>query len=182
MASLARVWEVQHNSFKPFPCGIVIHPIIDACIQLHDDKGVRAEQIESVHARVHHLVLELTGKKTPRDGLEGKFSVYHGAAVGLVLGRATPAEYEDGVVNDPVVVDVRDRVTATVDKDVRSDEAVVEVRLKGGRVVRKRVEHAVGSLEVPMTMAQLTGKFCGAVCAGAGEGGGGEGERGVLEG
>ncbi|EXK46457.1 hypothetical protein FOMG_00176 [Fusarium oxysporum f. sp. melonis 26406] len=25
-------WEILRNSFKPFPCGIVIHPVIDACI------------------------------------------------------------------------------------------------------------------------------------------------------
>lgn len=35
IASLGQVWETEKNSFKPFPCGIVVHPIIDACIQLH---------------------------------------------------------------------------------------------------------------------------------------------------
>lgn len=30
-------WEVLRNSFKPYPCGIVIHPVIDACEQIHRD-------------------------------------------------------------------------------------------------------------------------------------------------
>ena len=36
--------EVTRNTYKPFPCGIVIHPTIDACIQLrneHRSDGVR---------------------------------------------------------------------------------------------------------------------------------------------
>lgn len=28
-------WEIEENSFKPFLCGIVIHPAIDGCIRLH---------------------------------------------------------------------------------------------------------------------------------------------------
>jgi 2-methylcitrate dehydratase PrpD len=54
--------------------------------------------------RVHSLVLELTGKKEPKDGLQGKFSVYHGCAAGLIYGRAGEEEFHDAVVNDPRVV------------------------------------------------------------------------------
>jgi 2-methylcitrate dehydratase PrpD len=31
---LGETYEVTRNTYKPFPCGIVIHPTIDACIQL----------------------------------------------------------------------------------------------------------------------------------------------------
>ena len=48
---------------------------------------------------MHSLVLELTGKKTPADGLEGKFSVYHGCAAGLIFGRAGEDEYADEIVD-----------------------------------------------------------------------------------
>ena len=78
--SLGRVWEITKNAYKPFPCGIVVHPIIDGCIQLHEQfqaKGENISSIRSVHLRVHPLVLELTGKETPQDGLQAKFSVFH---------------------------------------------------------------------------------------------------------
>ena len=39
-------------------------------------------------SRVHPLVLELTGKKTPQTGLESKFSVYFAAALAIVRGSA----------------------------------------------------------------------------------------------
>ncbi|MBU3739708.1 MAG: MmgE/PrpD family protein, partial [Rhodoferax sp.] len=71
---LGQRFEISFNAYKPFACGIVIHPSIDACAQLRE-RGVRPEQVERIDLRVHSLVLELTGKKEPQDGLQGKFSV-----------------------------------------------------------------------------------------------------------
>jgi 2-methylcitrate dehydratase PrpD len=85
---LGESWEVALNTYKPFACGIVIHPIIDGCIQLRNEHKLNAADIESVALKVHPLVLELTGKKTPHVGLEGKFSVYHSAAVPSSAARA----------------------------------------------------------------------------------------------
>ncbi|PQE31603.1 hypothetical protein CJF32_00010477 [Rutstroemia sp. NJR-2017a WRK4] len=155
-------WEILRNSFKPFPCGIVIHPIIDACSQLHRDMGnsrLDAKDIKSVHARVHPLVLELTGKKKPKDGLEGKFSVYHGAAIGLIYGKGTPNQYEDHVVQDPEVIAIRERVDAEADSNLGADEAILTITMKSGKVLEKHVQHAVGSVEVPMDDEMLRQKF-----------------------
>jgi 2-methylcitrate dehydratase PrpD len=155
-------WEILRNSFKPFPCGIVIHPVIDACIQLHVEltrEGHSPAQIKSVTAQVHPLVLELTGKKTPKDGLEAKFSVYHSGACGLLLGKATPSEYEDNVVLDPAVITIRDRITANIDSSIAADAAKVSVELQSGEVFTKYVEHAVGSRVNPLSDEKLREKF-----------------------
>lgn len=155
-------WEILRNSFKPFPCGIVIHPVIDACAQIHQDmakEGLKAEDIESVHALVHPLVLELTGKKTPKDGLQGKFSVYHGGACGLIFGKATPSQYEDSVVQDIKVIAVRDRIQADIDQSLGADETKVVVTMKDCRKLDKHVVHAVGSMEVPLDEKRLQEKF-----------------------
>ncbi|MBI3067826.1 MAG: MmgE/PrpD family protein, partial [Betaproteobacteria bacterium] len=77
---LGETFELASNSYKPFACGVVIHPIIDGCIRLRNEHNPAAELIESIALRVHPLVLELTGKQAPQTGLEGKFSVYHAAA------------------------------------------------------------------------------------------------------
>ena len=167
-------WEIEKNTFKPFPCGIVIHPIIDACIQLHnqyfssssynsDTEHFNPSNIVQVSLRVHTLVLDLTGKKLPRNGLEAKFSVYHGAVIGLLFGAATPAQYDDNVVMQSDVVEFRSKVTAEVDDKVSSDEAYVTVVVhdKNGKEVKleKHVEHAVGSFANPMSDEELSSKF-----------------------
>jgi 2-methylcitrate dehydratase PrpD len=158
---LGEAWEISLNTYKPFACGIVEHPAIDGCIQLRNEYPLQPEAIESVALKVHPLVLELTGKRAPQTGLEGKFSVYHSSAVAIIHGAAGEAQYSDEVVRDPRVVALREKVTATVEKGVHEDQVHVAIRLKNGKVLEKTVEHAVGSLERPMSDADLEAKFRG---------------------
>jgi 2-methylcitrate dehydratase PrpD len=159
---LGERFELSFNTYKPFACGIVIHPSIDAAVQLRE-RGVTPAQVERIELRVHSLVLELTGKKEPRDGLQGKFSVYHGVAAGLIFGRAGEQEFDDGIVNRPDVVALRGKVQATVDDSIDEAAALMTAVLTDGRRIEIRVEHAVGSLERPMTDAQLDAKFAALV-------------------
>jgi 2-methylcitrate dehydratase PrpD len=160
---LGERYELLANTYKPFACGIVIHPTIDGCIQLRDEYGLVPEQIASVALRVHPLVLELTGKTAPATGLEGKFSVYHAAAVALVEGAAGEPQFSDRAVTDPTVVALRGKVHAEIDPALAADAARVTITLTDGRVLEKVVEHAIGSLARPMTNADLEAKFHGLV-------------------
>jgi 2-methylcitrate dehydratase PrpD len=158
---LGKTFEITLNSYKPFACGIVIHPAIDGCVQLKREHRLTGAEIEKVELTVAPLVLELTGKRNPQVGLEGKFSVFHSCAVALLHGAAGEKEYSDAMVRDPKVIALRDRVEAKIDPKFRDDEVYVRVLLKDGRVVEKYVEHAIGSKEVPMTDKQIEEKFRG---------------------
>jgi 2-methylcitrate dehydratase PrpD len=160
--ALGERFEISFNTYKPFACGIVIHPSIDACVQLRE-RGITAEDVERIDLRVHALVLELTGRRTPKKGLEGKFSVYHGCAVGLIHGRAGETEFTDEVVNDPRVVALRDRVHATVDPAIHEDAVKLTARLRDGRTVDLSIDHAIGSMERPLSDEALEAKFAGLV-------------------
>jgi 2-methylcitrate dehydratase PrpD len=161
LGGLGTRYEAALNSYKPFACGIVIHPAIDACIQLRKEHALAAAQIERIDLRVHPLVLELTGKKTPQTGLDAKFSVYFAAAVAIVRGAAGIAEFSDEAVRDPVIVGLRDRVTATIDPSMAQDQVRAVITLKDGRRLEKYIEHAIGSVARPMSDADLEAKFRG---------------------
>jgi 2-methylcitrate dehydratase PrpD len=157
---LGEEFDLRINTYKPFPCGIVNHPTIDACIQLHDAHGTAPGDIAAVRLQVAPLVLDLCNQKDITVGLQGKFSVYHGAAVGLVRGRAGLDEYTDEAVNDPDVAGVREKVTATADDpSVTEDGVHVEVQLTSGEVLDVRLEHSLGNLARPMSDEQLDAKF-----------------------
>jgi len=159
-SELGSRFEISFNAYKPFACGIVIHPSIDACAQLRE-QGVRPEQVERIELKVHSLVLELTGKKEPADGLQAKFSVYHGCAAGLTFGRAAEEEFADDIVNRTDLVALRRKVVATVDDAIAEASADVTAVLSDGRRIHVFVEHAIGSLAKPMSDAQLEAKFHG---------------------
>lgn len=173
LAELGKTWEIEKNSFKPFPCGIVCHPAIDAAIQCHEEltrtHGLDPREIIKFSLRVHPLVVELTSKKEPKDGLEAKFSVFHGCAVGLLYGKAGPAQYADDVVTSTEVMTLRDKVHIEADTSLAADEAYLSLEHSNGKMLEKHVTHAVGSLQVPMTDEQLTAKFIDQVSLVAGE-------------
>jgi len=156
---LGQHWESALNTYKPFACGIVIHPSIDGCVQLRNQHNLKPEQIEKVLLKVHSLVIELTGKKTPKKGLEGKFSVYHSCTAGLIYGKAGEHEYSDEVVQDPVVIALRDKVEAVIDDSIDEAAADITVLTKDGKQHHILIEHAIGSLERPMSNEQLKAKF-----------------------
>jgi 2-methylcitrate dehydratase PrpD len=158
-----RSYEITLNTYKPFACGVVIHPAIDACIQLRNEHHLTADQIERIDLGVHPLVLELTGKKTPTTGLEAKFSVYFAAALAVVRGAAGMREFSDQNARDPQLIALRDKVTATIDPAIKEEQVRAAIVLKDGRTLRKQIDHVVGSLERPMSDADLEAKFMGLV-------------------
>ncbi|KAF2972467.1 hypothetical protein GQX73_g1138 [Xylaria multiplex] len=170
---LGEIWEIEKNTFKPFPCGIVLHPTIDAAMQLHkeaiqQDKDISS--VKSINLQVNSQVLILTGKTNPTTGLEGKFSVNHAAAVGLLYGEATPTYFTDEAVTNATVVEFRKKVNVTVnDERFAKDQAMVTIEFSDGSTLEKHIEHAIGSLENPLTDADLKKKFLDQVSRRIGE-------------
>jgi len=161
--ALGRRFEISFNTYKPFACGIVIHPSIDGCSQLAAAHRLTADDIERIDLVVHPLVLELTGKTSPRTGLEAKFSVYHACAAGIMFGQADETEFSDEVIKRPDVIALRERVHAVVDARIDEASADVTVTMNDGQMHHVFVEHAIGSLERPMSDEDLARKFHGLV-------------------
>jgi 2-methylcitrate dehydratase PrpD len=154
-------WEILNNSYKPFACGLVVHPVIDGCIQLRDANGLTPDMIDRIEVAVHPRVMDVTSIKDPKTGLEGKFSVYHAAAVAVVEGAAGERQFSDEVVRAPAIAQLRARVLATIDPGLGKAQARVTILLKDGDRLAVFVEHAVGSVENPMSDRMIEDKFRG---------------------
>ncbi|MBV8209177.1 MAG: MmgE/PrpD family protein [Burkholderiaceae bacterium] len=154
-------YEALLNTYKPFACGVVLHPAIDAAIQLRNRHGLRAEDIERIELRVHPLVLELTGKTAPATGLDGKFSVYHAVAAAIIDGAAGPKQFSDSAVREPSVIALRAKVAPTADPSIEPEQVDCRIVLRDGRTVHQRIEDATGSAASPLTDEALEVKFLG---------------------
>lgn len=131
-----------------------MHPTIDAAIYLRNEtlsQSLSIKDIDTVQLRVNPEVLILTGKKEPQTGLEGKFSIYHAAAVGLVYGEARPTQFTDAVVKDSTVISLRNKVTATEDEGVFPSEAYVTLTFKDGTTLQStsNMPRAVFRIHLP---------------------------------
>jgi len=159
---LGKEFEISNNTYKPFACGVVMHATIDGCIQLHNEARLKAGEIDRVDLKVHPLVMQLTSKKSPQTGLEGKFSMEFSLASILVLRRAGLAEYSDEVVNRR---DIQEAI-AKMDYTVFSDEEAeangwhlwttfLDLTLKDGRTLSARADYAKGSAAIRQRVQRL---------------------------
>jgi 2-methylcitrate dehydratase PrpD len=150
--------EMLANRYKPYPCGIVIHPVIDACRELRTQIPDGAS-ISRVRLLVNPLVLTLTGKRTPRTALESHVSAFHWAAVALLEDAPGLAANGDACLADAAVAALRERIEAEADADMGKAQARVQVTLADGTMLETYVEHARGSQMRPMSDAELDAKF-----------------------
>jgi 2-methylcitrate dehydratase PrpD len=156
---LGERYEILLNTYKPHACGVVVHPVIDGCIELREAHAIEPGQVAAVVLRVHPLALKLAGISEPRGGLESKWSAHHSAAVALVDGAAGERQYTDERVHDPAVARLRGKVTAEADASLREDEARVKIVLVDGQSWERHVEHAAGSTGNPLSDQALDAKF-----------------------
>lgn len=147
------------NGFKPYACGVVTHPTIDGIRQLARAHHLIPTEVAEIETRVHPLVLELTGKRSPRTGLEGKFSIYFCAAIAMIEGNAREAQFTDENVVRPDVTAMMDRVRVVVDPSLREGQSMVTIRTVDGRELNQRVEAAQGTPGNPVPDDELQEKF-----------------------
>jgi 2-methylcitrate dehydratase PrpD len=154
-------WEILNNSYKPFACGLVVHAVIDGCLQLRTAHRLTPDAIDRIDVDVNPRVMMLTGIKEPTSGLEGKFSVYHAAAVALVEGAAGERQFSDESVHARATAELRRRVFPSVDPEIGKVQARVTITLKNAMRVAVFVEHAMGSIKKPLSDAAIEQKVLG---------------------
>lgn len=159
-AGLGHEFSLRDNAYKPYACGIVVHPTIDGCSQIRAEHAPTPGAIEAVRLRVAPLVLDLCNKRDlEHRALKSKYSIYHAAAIGLVRGKGGIQEFTAEAVADPDIARVRDRTTATADSAVTEDQVAIEVELAGGEVLELFVEQSLGNVHRPLSNVQLEDKF-----------------------
>lgn len=156
---LGQSFELMRNAYKPFPSGIVTHAAITGALELARAQAPAPDTIAAVRLVVHPLCLALCGRRTPKNAVEGTFSVYHWVAVALIERAIGIRHYSDAVVRDAKVAALRDRIEARSDPDYGKDEADIEIVLRDGSVLCRHVEHAMGASERPPSNAELTAKL-----------------------
>jgi 2-methylcitrate dehydratase PrpD len=157
-AGLGEGWLIETNGHKPYACGVVLHPLIDAVIAIRNRDKVDPRTVSEIELRVNPLVLSITGVVEPSTGLQSKFSTVHSAAVALIDGAAGVVQYSDAKAADPQVSALRRKVKPVADETLRKDEAYAAVTI-GGQRHEIHVAHASGTADNPMSDSAIEIKF-----------------------
>ncbi len=151
-------WEFRRNTYKPYPAGIVVHSVIDACLALRTRLQIGASDVAHVFVTGSPLLLARADRQVKNER-DARVSIQHCAAVAFALGRAGVAEFSSAVVLDPTITALRAHVHASVDPQMPVGACSVRVETVDGRTDSSRVTFARGSAELPLLDADLEAKF-----------------------
>jgi 2-methylcitrate dehydratase PrpD len=150
---------VLGNAYKPYPCGIVIHSAIDACLELVRGHKPNPDDIAEVAFDVTPGALALCWRRLPDSELEAQVSLYHWLAATLIHGEATVTQAQIACIQDPRVRELQSRLNATSSPALAIDQAKATMRMRDGTTHSASIEHGVGSLVKPMSDDALSTKF-----------------------
>ncbi|SHH11832.1 MmgE/PrpD family protein [Pollutimonas bauzanensis] len=157
---LGKEWEIGKVAYKPYPCGVVLNPVLDACLALSARIGMRRlEAIASIELTSHPLLRQRTDRPNVRTGRESQVSAQHAVPVALLRGAAGLEAFSDEAVNDPALRALGPLVRFHDDETYSIDSAKVVLRFHDQPPEQEFVRVARGSLERPLTDAELETKL-----------------------
>jgi 2-methylcitrate dehydratase PrpD len=159
LADLGTRWEIARNGYKPYACGVVLHPILDAMVSLGEQCALAPDAIAGIEARVHPIAVRITGLGDPKTGLQSKFSIYHAGAVAYLDRGAGIAQFSDARASAPDVVALRGKIEVTTDESFRKDQAQATLVTTSGERIEAHIAHASGTVDNPMSDRAIENKF-----------------------
>lgn len=156
---LGERFELLALTFKPYPCGIVIHPVIDACLALSSTPGLGSDAIEDIELQVAPIAASLADRPHPDSVFAAQVSLQHWAAASLLQGRAGLAQAGAEAIEDPDIAQVRGRCRVTPRADLAPDAATVILRLAGDVRRQIGITHCLGSIANPFGGDGVARKF-----------------------
>jgi 2-methylcitrate dehydratase PrpD len=166
MDELGNRWEYPNTSFKPYPCGHVVHGHLDCMSQLYED-GLRAEQVKSITCPIAEWMIPVMCeprqvKLRPATDYHAKFSFPFTLAAMLTFGRLDVKAFSDENINSPSLLALTEKITHVPDptaNDPTRFKGWVQVETTDGRKLECIINDNWGSVYNPMTPNQVKQKF-----------------------
>jgi len=166
LEELGRSYELIDNGLriKPYPCGGLTHPAIDAVLEFRAQHGITADMVESIDVAVAKHTFDRIIFRVPQNGLQGKFCMPYLLSRALIDGKLFLDAFTDAAVRDQNVLRLAERVQMRPDASLKptasgSRPCKVTIRLRSGESYSRQVDYAKGSREFPMTPDELKEKF-----------------------
>jgi len=152
-------------SIKPYPCGILTHPSMDAMLSIVTENNIRPDDIREVILYAGSNILNPIRYTTAHNELEAKFCLPFLLAAVAISRKAGVHEFTDEFVNAPQTQALMKRIRTAFDPEIETKgwdkiRSRVEVILNSGRkIIKEADERYRGGPENPMTDEELQSKF-----------------------
>jgi len=156
-------------SLKPYPCGSLGHPSMDAMLKLVLAHDVKPHEVRAIRLRAGSNILNPLRYAIAHSELEAKFCPAFMLSSIVLRRKAGIHEFVDEFVKSSPVQDMMKKASTVRDPAIEARgfdkmRSIVEVDLTDGRTLAQEADERYrGGPERPFTREELRGKF--AECA-----------------
>ena len=163
---LGEHWQIEEVSYKPFPSGRATHGGLDGLVQLRQQHGFGAEDVDGMRLYAPPLILSLIGRRA-EYGMTAAYARLCGAwtlACCARDGTLSARHFDAGILADRALYDLADRIEV-LPGDEQDPNAMVpqrlEVGLKSGELLRIDLPQVLGSPDRTLDRPERLAKFHG---------------------
>ena len=152
---------------KIHPCCASVHTAVDALLFLKEKYRFESDHVENIDVLVNRVSYDNLRYADPKTDTEARFSMQWAIALALLQGHLTLADFTPAALNRRKVrawlPRIRMRHTRPghehPSKENGREPALTTVRLKDGRTLERYAQRPKGTLQIPLTDAELQAKF-----------------------
>ncbi|MDO8957325.1 MAG: MmgE/PrpD family protein [Deltaproteobacteria bacterium] len=164
-SGLGKKFEAEDVVLKPYSCCGSLHSTIDATRALAQTHKIKLQEVAKI--RVHNsqvVKLQCGFEYEPMGPLQAQMSLQYCTAISLLDGQVLVDQFKEERLADPKVIDLARRVEFVLDPEIDAIyperfASKVEIVLKDGQSLWRRVDYPKGSPENPMTTDEIEDKF-----------------------
>ena len=152
-------------SIKPYPCGVLGHPTMDAMRRLVINNDVQPDQITAIRVRAGSNILNPLRYPIANNELEAKFCPAFMVGAIALRRKAGIHEFTDEFVQSAPVQAMMRKVERVLDPEIEAKgwekiRSTVEVDLAGGKTLLEHADERYrGGPDLPFTREELHEKF-----------------------
>lgn len=154
-------YAIMEVAFKPHAACRYAHGPIDIAQRIHNEHGVSLDQVESATVYMSALSIRQSSKPKVTNLNAAMGSTEFSIALALSRGSNGLQDYWSGYNEKELHKAAADKVRLVPEPEfgVGGRQAIVEVKVAGGKVFRYRQEEPKGEPNHPMSDAEMESKF-----------------------
>ncbi len=166
---LGERWETENISIKPYPSCRCTHPVIDAALELREEMtasgidpktALESGSIYLPPPSYGQIGRDFTIRGNPT--VDAQFNAQYTAALTFIHGKPRLADFEaERIVEREEISALAGRFRSVeFDRENSGLSPIeMEIRLTGGKTLKRRIEYPTGSPEKPISGEALMEKF-----------------------
>ena len=162
-------WELERVEFKPYPCAGALQATVRACINLHRKYHFKADDIVDVECRlrmgdrpVEQGREQVFSQQQPAGDYGAHFSTPFIAAVALLKGRLTLADFDEDALKDSEILGLSSKIRREDDPNSGRPKYAsghVFLKTKDGKIYEERQHIHPGHVENPVSAGDVQEKY-----------------------